>query len=325
MATEGRGWAIGLDMGGTKCLGVLVDPDGNVRATHRVPTPEGTEAVLAALTGTAEILRRQSPGDVTTIGCGVPGLVTRSGELRYAPHLPGVTDFPLGAELSERLGIVTVVENDNTCATAAEASARPSTESLLYVGFGTGIGGGLVINGRLERGHHGFAGEFGHLVVIIGGEQCVCGRRGCWERYASGDALGRLGAAVGIVGEGEGVRRLLRQGDNAASSVIERFSDFVAVGLVNLVLSFDPEVVVVGGGAIGQPEQAEELLAPIRRRFEAEFGNAAGHRSLPAIEPARFGPEAAAMGAALLSAGDGPVHAISTAEASEVRRRPHVG
>ena len=304
MATEGRGWAIGLDMGGTKCLGVLVDPDGNVRATHRVPTPEGTEAVLAALTGTAEILRRQSPGDVTTIGCGVPGLVTRSGELCYATHLPGVTDFPLGAVLSERLGVTTVVENDNTCATAAEAHVRPSTASLLYVGFGTGIGGGLVTDGKLQRGHNGFAGEFGHIVVAVGGEQCVCGRRGCWEQYASGDALGRLGAAMGNVGEGEGVRQLLRQADPTAFAIIERFSDFVAVGLVNLVLSFDPEVVVVGGGAIGRPEEAEELLGPIRRRFRNEFGDAAAHRSLPAIEAARFGPEAAAIGAALLSRGD---------------------
>ena len=301
MSTEGRGWAVGLDMGGTKCLGVLVDPEGTVRATHRVPTPEGTEAVLAALTGTAEVLRRQSPDDVVTIGCGVPGLVTRSGELRYAPHLPGVTDFPLAAVLCERLGVATLVENDNTCATAAEAHVRPSTESLLYVGFGTGIGGGLVVGGRLQRGHNGFAGEFGHLVVVVDGEQCVCGRRGCWERYASGEALGRMGASAGIAGEGEGVRRRLRQGESAASAVIERFSDAVAVGLVNLVLSFDPEVVVVGGGAMGRLEEAEELLGPIRRRFANEFGDAAAHRTLPAIEPSHYGPEAAAIGAALLS------------------------
>ena len=301
MSTEGRGWAVGLDMGGTKCLGVLVDPEGTVRATHRVPTPKGTEAVLAALTGTAEVLRRQSPDDVVTIGCGVPGLVTRSGELRYAPHLPGVTDFPLAAVLCERLGVATLVENDNTCATAAEAHVRPSTESLLYVGFGTGIGGGLVVGGRLQRGHNGFAGEFGHLVVVVDGEQCVCGRRGCWERYASGEALGRMGASAGIAGEGEGVRRRLRQGESAASAVIERFSDAVAVGLVNLVLSFDPEVVVVGGGAMGRLEEAEELLGPIRRRFANEFADAAAHRTLPAIEPSHYGPEAAAIGAALLS------------------------
>ncbi len=305
MAMEGRGWAIGLDMGGTKCLGVLVDAEGNVQATHRVPTPEGTEAVLAALTGTTEVLRRESPGDVTTIGCGVPGLVTRSGELRYAPHLPGVTDFPLGAVLSKRLGVTTVVENDNTCATAAEAHVRPSTASLLYVGFGTGIGGGLVVDGKLQRGHNGFAGEFGHFVVAVGGEHCVCGRRGCWEQYASGDALGRLGAAAGIDGDGEGVRQLLRRGDPTAVDIIERFSDSVAIGLVNLVLSFDPEVVVVGGGAIGRPEEAEELLGPVRRRFRNEFGDAAAHRVLPAIEPAHFGPEAAAIGAALLSRGHG--------------------
>ena len=306
MAMEGRGWAIGLDMGGTKCLGVLVDPQGTVRATHRVPTPEGTEAVLAALTETAEVLRRESPGDVTTIGCGVPGLVTRSGELRYAPHLPGVTDFPLGAVMSERLGVSTLVENDNTCATAAEAHCRPETDSLLYVGFGTGIGGGLVIDGKLRRGHNGFAGEFGHLVVKIDGEQCVCGRRGCWERYASGEALGRMGAAAGIAGDGEGVRRRLRPADPTAVAGIEPFSDCVAVGLVNLVLTFDPEVVVVGGGAIGRPDEAEELLGPVRRRFADEFGAATGHRALPVVEPSRFGPEAAAVGAALLSRGDTP-------------------
>lgn len=322
MATEGRGWAIGLDLGGTKCLGVLVDPEGSVQAVRRVPTPEGTEAVLAALTGTIEVLRRESPGDVTTVGCGVPGLVTRSGELRYAPHLPGVTDFPLGAVLTERLGVTTVVENDNTCAAAAEAHVRPSTASLLYVGFGTGIGGGLVIDGKLQRGHNGFAGEFGHLVVIAGGEQCICGRQGCWERYASGDALGRLGAEAGIDRDGEGVRQRLRDADPAAIAVVDRFSDFVAIGIVNLVLSFDPEVVVVGGGAIGRPEEAEELLGPIRRRFGAEFGNAVAHRVVPAIEPARFGPEAAAIGAALLSRGDDQAGAIASTPASSPRRRP---
>ena len=304
MTGDGSGWAVGLDMGGTKCLGVLVDTEGAVRASHRVPTPDGTEAVLAALTGTAEVLRRESPGEVTTIGCGVPGLVTRSGELRYAPHLPGVTDFPLGAVLRERLGVSIVVENDNTCATAAEAHCRPTTDSLLYVGFGTGIGGGLVIDGKLQRGHNGFAGEFGHLVVMIDGEQCVCGRRGCWERYASGGALGRMGAAAGIAGNGEGVRRRLRQTDPTAVAVIEQFSVCVAVGLVNLVLTFDPDVVVVGGGAIGRPDEAEEILGPIRRRFADEFGNATGHRALPVIEPTRFGPDAAAIGAALLSRSD---------------------
>ncbi len=306
MSTRQHGWAVGLDMGGTKCLGILLDPDNVVRATHRSPTPVGTEAVLNTLIETAETLRSACPVAIESVGCGVPGLVTAAGELRFAPHLAGVTDLPLRTLLGERLGVRTVVENDNTCAAAAEADARPTVGSLLYVGFGTGIGGGLVLDGALCRGHNGFAGEFGHLVVVVDGEPCVCGRRGCWERYASGDALGRLGSAAGIEGGGVAVREGLRNGDPVARGVVDHFGRLVALGLVNLVFSFDPEMIVLGGGAMGERTDAEELLEPIRRAVITEFGNAARHRTIPPIDGSSFGPIGAAVGAALLSRADHP-------------------
>lgn len=299
--TAGIGWTVGLDMGGTKCLGVLLDPAGVVRARHLIPTPIGANNVVAALASTAESLRQHSPTPVLAVGCGVPGLIAHGGVLRYAPHLPGVVDLPLQALLAERLGVPVVVDNDNTCAAWAEYLVLESGDPMLFVGFGTGIGGGLVIDGQLRRGGHGFAGEIGHMVVQADGPECVCGRRGCWELYASGNAIGRLAAAAGLIADGVRVRSLYLAGDPVAVGIIEDFASFVALGIINLVLMLDAQTVVLGGGAIGEPEHAEEFLAPIRRHLVDQFGAAASHRPTPELRASHYGPVAGAVGAALLA------------------------
>ena len=304
MSTPGTariGWTVGLDMGGTKCLGVLLDPAGVVRARHLIPTPIGADNVVGALASTAESLREQCPTRVLAVGCGVPGLIAHGGVLRYAPHLPGVVDLPLQALLAERLGVPVVVDNDNTCAAWAEYRMLESGDPMLYVGFGTGIGGGFVIDGQLRRGGHGFAGEIGHMVVQTDGPECVCGRRGCWELYASGNAIGRLAAAAGLMADGVRVRSLYLAGDPVAVEIIEDFASFVALGIINLVLTLDAQIVVLGGGAIGEPEHAEEFLAPIRRHLVDQFGAAASHRPTPELRASHYGPVAGAVGAALLA------------------------
>jgi glucokinase len=183
---------------------------------------------------------------------------------------------------------------------------------MVLVTLGTGIGGGLVMSGRLQRGAHGFAGEFGHMVVDPDGPPCPCGRRGCWERYASGSGLARLAreAAVGrrvnrvleIAGgdpeavRGEMVMQAAREGDTDALAVIDDFGRWVAVGLVNLANTLDPEMFVLGGGLAAG---SDLYLDPIRRWF-GELIYQPDLRPLPDIAFARWGERSGAVGAALL-------------------------
>jgi glucokinase len=317
---------VGVDMGGTKILGIAYAIGGpstlEPLAERRVPTPRGTANVLDALSGVVTSLRAdlESSGvGAEAVGLGVPGLVDRSGTLRFAPNLPGVEEICMGEELRARLGLPVVVENDATCATWAEhemGAAR--ADDALLVTLGTGIGAGIVAGGVLQRGVNGFAGEAGHMVVDPNGPPCPCGRRGCWERYASGSGLGRLGrdaaqggraaAVVARAGgdaedvRGEHVAAAARAGDHEALAVIEEFARWFALGLANLVNVLDPEIVVIGGGLAAS---ADLFIEPIRNAY-AFAVYAADHRPPLRIEVAQRGEDAGALGAALLAAAGGP-------------------
>lgn len=311
----------GVDVGGTKVLGCVVDVDapGAVILEQRAPTPTGVEPLLATIVDVVDGLRAGLGGvagiDLAAVGVGVPALVDKGGILRFAAHLPGVTALDLASEVSGRLGRSVTVDNDANCAAMAEVrlGAAVGFEDAVVVTLGTGIGAGIVSEGRLFRGARGFAGEPGHMQVDRDGLPCPCGRRGCWERYASGSGLGHLGREAARAGrlavlagrpggadavQGEDVVALARQGDVGALDVLDEFARWVAVGLADLVDLFDPEVVVVGGGLI---DAGVLLLEPVRRHF-AEMVLGAGHRELPRVEPALLGPSAGAIGAALLAA-----------------------
>jgi glucokinase len=303
----------GIDVGGTKCLGVLLDPSGQVVTEVRLPTPSGAPAIVSTLVEIAEAL-----GPVDSLGVGVPGLVTRTGLLRAAPNLPAVTEFAVAEHLEDRLGRRVAVDNDATCAVLAEwqLGAGVGSADLVMVTQGTGIGGGAVVSGHLQHGHNGFAGEYGHMVVDPAGPPCVCGRQGCWERYASGAGIARLardaasdgraarilelaGGDLGAV-RGEHVHRAAAEGDAQALAVIDEFARWVALGLSNLTNAFDPEVFVLGGGLV---TGAEWYLDPIRTWFE-ELLYSPHLRPHPRIVSAHLGERAGAIGAALL--GDQP-------------------
>ena len=303
---------VGIDVGGTKALGVALDADGELLERDQRPTPRG-DGSLDGLIDTLEDLARSLGAD-TSIGIGVPGLVTRSGVLRAAPNLDGVADFPIGALLRDRLGLDVVVDNDATCATVAEwrNGVARGVDHMMLVTLGTGIGGGIVANGAVEHGMNGFAGEFGHMVVDPNGPRCPCGRRGCWERYASGSGLAmlareaatghRLQSVVEHAGgdpqsvRGEHVMAAALDGDEEALAVIDDFGRWVALGLSNLTNAVDPEMFVLGGGLAAG---AELYLGPITRWF-GELLYQPHLRPLPRIEFARWGPLAGAVGAALL-------------------------
>jgi glucokinase len=287
---------IGVDVGGTKVLGVVADEHGALLAEHRVPTPRTGDELVAAM---ADVIATLRTPEVTGVGAGVPGLVSRDAVLRFAPNLPGVVELPVGPLLAEAAGLPVRVDNDNTCALWGEhlLGAARDVDDAVLVGLGTGIGGGLLLDGRLVRGAHGFAGEIGHMVVARGGIPCVCGRNGCWERYASGSALGRLGREAGVAQTGEEVSALAIAGDAAALAVFEEFADWFAVGLVNLVHVLDVSRCVIAGGVV---EAGEVLIDAVRRAFAARLV-APDHRPPVEIVAATLGERAGAIGAALLA------------------------
>lgn len=315
-----NGLRIGVDVGGTKCLAVALDDHDRVTASMRLPTPAGAVALIDVIVEAIDAVVPASGSDGTvatlygSVGIGVPGLVTRTGTLLAAPNLVAVEHFEVARLLRDRLGTEVLVDNDATCALLGEArvGAAVGQRDVLMVALGTGIGGGILADGRVVRGANGFAGEFGHMVIDPDGPQCPCGRRGCWERFASGSALaaqaraaaraGRLHAVVELAGgdidsiRGEHVQSAAQGGDAGALAVIEEFARWVALGLVNLTNAFDPAMIVLGGGlAVG----AEVYLEPIRRCF-ADLLYSPDLRPHPVLRFAALGEHAGAIGAALL-------------------------
>lgn len=300
---------LGIDVGGTKNLAVVLDAQGEVIEEQRRPTPKGPEAIIDTL---AELATSCAPFD--SIGVGVPGLVGRDGVLHASPNLVEINFFRVGELLSARLGRRVQVDNDATCATAAEwkvGAARGATD-MVMVTLGTGIGGGVVAGSALIRGANGFTGEIGHMVVDPDGPPCPCGRSGCWERYASGSGLARLareaavgrrlGRVVALAGgdaehvRGEHVQAAAREGDTDALQVIDAFGRWVALGLANLTNILDPQVFVLGGGLAAA---ADLYLSPIQAWF-ARLLYSPDLRPHPKLVFAELGERAGAVGAALL-------------------------
>jgi glucokinase len=301
---------IGIDVGGTKCLGVVLDDDGEVIEEQRRPTPPGSHAFVDTLAELAGAL-----GVTDSLGIGVPGLVTRSGVIKASPNLVDIHDFPVGDMLSERLGFRVNVDNDATCAAAAEwkVGAAKGATDMIMVTLGTGIGGGVIAGGQLIRGANGFTGEIGHIVVDPDGPPCPCGRRGCWERYASGSGLARLAreAAIGkrlrrvveLAGgdpddvRGENVQAAAREGDEDALRVVDTFGRWVALGLVNLTNVLDPQMFVLGGGLAAS---SDLYIAPIQKWFTTLL-YAPDLRPHPKLMFAALGERAGAVGAAVMT------------------------
>jgi glucokinase len=306
--------SVGVDVGGTKILAIAVDESGRrIGNEVRRPTPQGADALFDAMVGVVSEVRA-STGEMDAVGVGVPGLVDRNGRLAVGPNLPGIADLPIRDELQARLNVPVAVDNDATCATWAEVKlgAAKGSDEAFMVTLGTGIGGGVVTHGVLQRGANGFAGEPGHMVVDPKGPPCPCGRRGCWERFASGSGLGRLAREAAESGKGrrflefaggdpedvrgEHVTRAAIERDAEALAVFKEFGWWAALGIANLVNLLDPEIVVVGGGLIGA---GDIVLDPIREAFPL-LVLAAEHRPPVAIVPAQLGNDAGAIGAALI-------------------------
>ncbi len=324
------GVTIGVDIGGTKVFGVVLDQDGSVLAESRVSTPQsadqtgldaprepGTDVADAVATVVASLRERpggKADGRSVTVGVGAPGMVDREGSLRFAPNLPGAAGANLRELVSSRVpNSAVVVENDANCAALAEQrfGALRGVRYGLMVTLGTGIGGGLVVDGEVRFGSSGFAGEIGHMVVDPAGPLCPCGQRGCWERYASGGGLGRLAREAAYAGRlrhvvaqvggdpenvhGEDITRAAVSGDAGALGVLDELGWWLALGLANLVALVDPERCVIGGGLA---EAGPLLFDPTRRAF-TELVEGGSVRPPIEITGAALGERAGAIGAAL--------------------------
>jgi glucokinase len=307
----------GIDVGGTKVLGVALraeDPAA-VLGEARVPTPDSETGLLDAMANVVRQLDAQvGSAGITSVGVGIAGLIDRTGRLRVSPNLPGRRDIDIGVELDKRLGLPIRVDNDATCAAWAEylAGAARGADDAVLVALGTGIGAGIIADGELVRGVHGFGGEAGHMVVDPRGPRCPCGRRGCWERFASGSGLGWLGRQAAEAGQfargvelaggladnvrGEHVTQAAREGDDDALDVIREFAVWVALGVANLVTLLDCSLVVIGGGLV---EAGEVLMEPVRAAYLRQV-MAPEEREDVRIVAAELGERAGATGAALL-------------------------
>jgi glucokinase len=304
--------AIGVDIGGTKVAAGVVDDGGRVIDRELRATP-GND-VLETETIIVEVVTRLvERHQVSAVGIGAAGWIANDhATVLFSPHLAW-RDEPLRAALSSRIGLPLVVENDANAAAWAEYrfGAARSQRFVVCVTLGTGIGGGLVIDGVLYRGAFGIACEYGHMTLVPDGRRCACGNRGCWEMYASGRALARdarelaeespMAAArllelAGSAGEltGPVVTAAAAEGDPAAETICRAMGRWLGRGLANLAAVLDPSIFVIGGGV---SQAGELLLRPAREEF-AHMLTGRRFRPVAAIVPAAFGPDSGLVGAA---------------------------
>ncbi|HYH48603.1 MAG TPA: ROK family protein [Acidimicrobiia bacterium] len=304
----------GVDIGGTKLLAVAATEKGEIVAERRQPTAAGPDAILAATTAVVADLVAAEPA-IAAVGVGLPGLVDLEGTVHYAPNLPGFVGVRAQERLAAGCPVPVTVDNDANVAALGEVvhGAGRGHRDVLVVTLGTGIGGGLIIDGEVHRGGRGFGAEIGHFTVDPDGPPCACGGRGHWEAIASGTALGRrarewaargdapsvlaraAGVAEAVTGHDVGLAATAGEADGLA--ILTEHAGAVAVGLGGLVNILDPEIVVISGGLV---ELGDLLLEPLRAALP-EHVEGAGYRPVPPVLPAELGEHAGAVGAAALA------------------------
>ncbi|MGN6576356.1 MAG: ROK family glucokinase [Nocardioides sp.] len=310
------GLTIGVDVGGTKIAAGVVDEKGAILSRLRRESPaEDTAAIQRTISDLIEELR--AGHDVVGVGVGAPGFVDVSrATVLFAPNLAW-QDEPVKDDLERSTGLPVVVENDANAAAWGEFAfgAAADADDLLLVTVGTGVGGGIVLDGQLHRGTFGIAAEIGHLRIVRDGRLCPCGNRGCWEQYASGSALVRDAqeaaaltpeAAAALVERAGGdpeaitgpmITTAAQDGDSFAIERLGVLGMWLGEGIASLAAVLDPGVVVIGGGV---SEAGDLLLDPIREHFRANL-TGRSHRPELAIRAATLGNDAGLIGAADLA------------------------
>src|SRR5882757_5222299 len=309
------GLTIGVDIGGTKIAAGVVDEEGNILSTHKVPTPTTPQAIVDAIAAAVDGAR--AGHEIVGVGIGAAGYVNRQRSTVYfAPNIDWRQE-PLKEKVEARVGLPVVVENDANAAAWGEYKfgAGQGHDDVICITLGTGLGGGIIIGNKLRRGRFGVAAEFGHIRVVPDGLLCGCGSQGCWEQYASGRALVRYarqranatpelagillslgdGTPEGI--EGKHISAAARQGDAVAVDSFRELARWAGAGLADLASLFDPSAFIVGGGV---SDEGELVLDPIRKSFKRWLvGNQ--YRPHAQVLAAQLGGKAGLVGAADLA------------------------
>ncbi len=308
-------YRIGIDLGGTKIAAGVVNEQHKIVSEVSVPTlaARPAEQVAADMVRAVQSAMAQAnvtASDCVSVGIGAPGTCdSERGVVARAYNL-GWFDVPICAMITAQLGLPCRLSNDANCAALAEtvAGAAVSCRNMVMVTLGTGLGGGIIQDGRIISGVGGTGAEVGHALLVLDGEPCTCGRNGCWEAYASATALIRQGkraaqrdpasrlAAFGDALTGKDVFDAAQQGDETAKAVVSQYCVYVAAGVTDLVNILGPEMVLLGGGI---SRQGETLLAPIRE-YVADHCFGGRQRKPPVIRCAKLGNEAGIIGAAAL-------------------------
>ena len=313
-------YTIGIDLGGTNIVASVVDDDYNIIGTSKTPTnsPRSADEIFDDIADVCEEAVKTAGltmEDIDSVGMGTPGTVNQDGVIEFANNL-AFNNVPARTMLAKRINKPeekVFIENDANCAALGEAYAGcgNGAKDFVAVTLGTGVGSGVTIGGKIVNGVNYAGGECGHMVIVVDGEQCSCGRKGCWEAYASATALIRqtkkameeypdslmhkLAKEEGKV-SGRTAFDAMRLGDIAGIKVVDDYIKYVACGLINIVNALQPEIICIGGGICNE---GETLMKPLRRFVQSERYSI--HSKIQTkIVKAELGNDAGVIGAALL-------------------------
>lgn len=311
---------VGIDVGGTNLKAGLVDEHGQILATTKMKIAQIKDQETLALT-MANMTRELAEmagvpmEEIASVGVGVPGTVEiRSGSLIYSCNL-SLRNVPLRRLFHKHLRMPLYIENDANCAALGEyyVGAGRDSKRFLMITLGTGVGGGIIHNGKIFHGSNGMAGEVGHMTIAYGGQPCPCGRCGCWEQYASASALKRMtreaierwpeSVLSRVVAENNGVVSgqsafiAARQGDPVGQEVCRDYINYLGAGIANLVNIFQPDALAIGGGVSNEDDEC--LLFPLRKVVEKEAIPCSPEKRTHIVR-AELGNQAGMIGAALL-------------------------
>ena len=310
--------SIGIDLGGTNIVASVVNEKYEILGTGKLPTatPRSADEIFDDIAQACKNAMAEAGveiSDISSVGMGTPGTVNGDGVIEFANNL-GFNNVPARDMIRERLGDIPVyVDNDANCAALGEAYAGcgNGAKDFVAVTLGTGVGSGIIVDGKIVSGVNFAGGECGHMVIMVDGEACTCGRYGCWEAYASATALIRQTRAAMEANPNSVMHELakkegkvsgrtafdaMRMGDIAGINVVNNYIKYVACGLINIVNALQPEIICVGGGICNE---GETLMKPLRRFVQAERYSI--HSKIQTkILKAELGNDAGVIGAALL-------------------------
>ena len=310
---------IGIDLGGTNIAVGLVDEEGKIIHKDSVPTlneREYPEIIKDMAMLSLKVIEDSgvSLKEVKSIGIGSPGTPnSEEGILVYANNLK-FRNVPMRAEIQKYIDLPVYLDNDANVAALAEsvAGACKGARHSVTITLGTGVGTGVVIDGKVYSGFNNAAAEMGHMVIVVDGEQCTCGRKGCWEAYASATALIRQTKKAAVANPDSLINKLVagdlsrinakvpfdaaRQGDRVGLQIVEEYMKYLAEGLANVIIIFQPEIIAIGGGI---SKEGEYLLAPLRKLVSERIYTVEGVPQTR-IVAAQLGNDAGIVGAAML-------------------------